>query len=270
MNRALLLAALLTLPAAVGSAAQKPDDVAPQPLRSQYAPPQPERLYASAQPDVREKPCPELTRDFFPRWEKGRLLPPAKYDLKQFDAHDLDLLALALGAAHRYADINTAVSDGYVLDSKYSAGMGIHMYHPVLVLSAAVEADKPQFLTYARSRQTSAYMLIQVGYIHRRRAEEGRYELFHSPSAHGHFHDDGGCVQVKDGAVVDVDGCGPGDTHVGPIWMMHAAVNFYNEEGLFADYFSCVDALSRSGKLRTFFGRPAPAAPAPRGSAATP
>jgi hypothetical protein len=39
------------------------------------------------------------------------------------------------------------------------------------------------------------------------------------------------------------------------LWMMHVAVNLYNAEGLFADAFPLIDAMSRTGELYSLFGR---------------
>jgi hypothetical protein len=39
------------------------------------------------------------------------------------------------------------------------------------------------------------------------------------------------------------------------IWMMHVAVNLYNEDGLFADTFPLIDTMSNAGELYSVFGR---------------
>jgi len=41
---------------------------------------------------------------------------------------------------------------------------------------------------------------------------------------------------------------------MGPIWMMHLAVNLYNEQGMFADVFPLVNYFSLLGSNYTFFG----------------
>ena len=39
------------------------------------------------------------------------------------------------------------------------------------------------------------------------------------------------------------------------IWMMHIAINLYNEEGLFSDQFPLLNTMTQSGELYSFFGR---------------
>jgi hypothetical protein len=38
-------------------------------------------------------------------------------------------------------------------------------------------------------------------------------------------------------------------------WMMHVAINLYNENGLFADTFPLIDTMTKTGEIYSFFGR---------------
>ncbi len=39
------------------------------------------------------------------------------------------------------------------------------------------------------------------------------------------------------------------------LWMMHIAINLYNEEGLFTDVFPLIDTMAYTGDIYSFFGR---------------
>ena len=39
------------------------------------------------------------------------------------------------------------------------------------------------------------------------------------------------------------------------LWMMHVAINLYNEDGLFADTFPLIDTMAKTGEIYSFLGR---------------
>ena len=39
------------------------------------------------------------------------------------------------------------------------------------------------------------------------------------------------------------------------IWMMHVAINLYNEDGLFADTFPLIDTITTTSEIYSFFGK---------------
>lgn len=96
-----------------------------------------------------------------------------------------------------------------------------------------------------------------MGYIRPRKPEQGYYPLFHAKAAQGHFHPEDWCVSFSSGVFVDSEApCAPGTTAVGPIWMMHVTPSLYSQDGMFSDYFSCANHLSRSDRQYSFFGAP--------------
>lgn len=238
-------------------------DVAPQLLRSVFKPSDPENLYISEERDPCERVCPDkLEREDFPGVKDGKLTLPARYDMKELDEHDRALLDEGLKAAYRYADINNAAADGYVFQDSFASGMGMHMQNLQRILDKELDPAKPQFLTYTRSRK-GQYMLMQIGYLRPRKPSEGYYSLYHAKAAKGHFHPEDWCARIVDGVFRDsVAPCPAGAVHVGPIWMMHVTVNMYGQDGIFSDFFSCANHLSRTGTQYTFFGKPVPGVPA--------
>lgn len=233
-------------------------DVEPQVMRATVTWPRPDSAYY--RPDgrlatVRDFAAPD--RDAFPRVEGGELLPPKRYAAeKRFTAADQDRLKKALVAAKRYADVNNAVADGYQFEDKYEPGMGIHAHRLDRIFAGALDPGSPEFLTYSLDKNTGRWQLIQVGFIRRGLT---RPKFFDSPDAKGHFHDENICVQA-DGAQLKTrfasSKCdAPGERRIGPIWMMHLAVNLYNEKGMFADEFVLADHLSQAGESYSFFGR---------------
>jgi len=39
------------------------------------------------------------------------------------------------------------------------------------------------------------------------------------------------------------------------LWMMHVAINLYNEDGLFADTFPLIDTMGETGEIYSLFGK---------------
>lgn len=251
------LFAVAFLAAAPSGAADFPDRE-PQPMRAVYKPADRVKLFADVKRDRRERPCPPLSAADFASVEGGRLVPAARYDLSKLDAHDRALLDHSLAAAYKYADVNKAYADGYRLEDFWATGMGLHAMNLDLVMSETFDPAKPQFMTYTLSK-AGTYQLMQVGYIRRRQRSEGPFPLFHAPEAVGHFHGEDWCVRVEDGVFKGIQNeCGEKDVRVGPIWMMHVTPNLFVQEGIFADFFSCANHLSRTDKQYTFFGKPFP------------
>jgi len=115
------------------------------------------------------------------------------------------------------------------------------------------------------------------------------YSLFESDEAHGHNHflsciaaDSKGRLtgiminyepmeeeiaqfNTPEGRVVSdwtipkslkVDQAGEAEKHCfDSIWMLHVAVNLYNENGLFSDRFPLINTMVSSGEVYSFFGR---------------
>jgi hypothetical protein len=235
-------------------------DVVPQVLRSPFETPDPQGLYFYAKDAASKKAGGACGPECYPRVERAELLPPKAYDAeKKLSAEDNARLAQALRAAYRYADVNRAYADGYRPEEFYSGGMGVHMHRIDLILDDALDPGSPEFLTYVVSRTTGRWQLIEVGYIRRGLT---RPKLFDAPEAHGHFHDENICVQEIGGSLRTLapsSRCdAPGQRRLGPIWMVHVAVNVYNPNGLFADEFQYPDVLSLSGDTYSFFGRKTP------------
>lgn len=230
-------------------------DQEPQLMRAPFAPPNPAALFYSTASRAGDPYAP-LGADGYPTVVGGELVPPrSTLASRAWSAGDTSKMKAGLKIARRYADINEAFKDGYRLEGHFGNGMGVHMMNLGYILSDEVLIEKPEFLTYSRSRG-GRWQLLQVGYIHR---GLHRVKLFDSPEAKGHFHDMNICSTLKDNVMADAppgSACdGPGMTRIGPIWMMHFAVNIYNEKGLFADYFSYADDVSATNQSFTFFGR---------------
>lgn len=252
--RRLALAAVLLAPALGAPAA----DVEPQVLRATVTWPDPAWPYY--RPDDRLAAVKSFVppgRDAYPRVEGGELRPPRLYRVEErFTKADQERLKRALRAAARYADVNAAAADGYLFEQKYGAGMGIHAHRLDLIFDDALDPGKPEFLTYALNRRDGRWQLIQLGYIRRGLT---RPRMFDAPEARGHFHDENICVAVVGAQLAarqPSSRCdGPGERRLGPIWMMHLAVNVYNEKGLFADEFTYADHASWAGESYSFLGR---------------
>lgn len=253
---ALALAALLLT---AGARAQAPEaaDVEPQALDKPLSWPDPAWPYYRVDDRFQAVKSYVLPgRDAYPREEGGELLPPRLYRAEErCSKADQERLKRALRAARRYADVRNAAADGYLFEEKYGAGMGIHAHRLDLIFDGSLDPGKPQFLTYALDR-AGRWQLLQLGYIHRGLT---RPKMFDAPEARGHFHDENICVAVKGVQLATrfpSSKCdGPGERRIGPIWMMHLAVNVYNEKGLFADEFLYADHVSWTGRSYSFFGR---------------
>lgn len=237
------------------------EDAEPREVSFPYAPSDPSWLYyrgGENEPRVRAFVFPGC--DAYPTESGGELQPPKLYDSdRTLSSADREKMRRALRVARRYADVNAAYADGYRLEEKYGKGMGVHMHNLAYETSGELDVEKPQFLTYVRGRGNGKWQLIQLGYIHRGLV---RRKMFDSPEARGHFHQENICVALEGGVlrtVPEESPCdGPGQTRVGPIWMMHFAVPIYNPKGLFADDFLYADHASLTGELHTFFGRRLP------------
>ncbi|MDA1169507.1 MAG: hypothetical protein O3A36_04165 [bacterium] len=230
---------------------------------------------------------------YFPYYENGEIHPPTKYDIENnYSKEDVEKMKLALKTARRYADINKALAEGYRIDSgTFVPGMGIHVANVDYILDDKVSVEKPEFLTYIRNRENRRFQLAQMGFIAQRTTP---FRLFEAKDAQGHFHIGITCMfannmylqrivekstKSKDGKqffyqsvsygqdifdeievselVIPEDSCKkyPGAKVLGPsIWMMHFAINMYNEYGMFSDYFPYVDYLSANAITHSFFG----------------
>lgn len=233
----------------------------------------------------------ESVEYFAHRDTEGRLQLPKNYRVEQYSQHDQELLQRTLGAAYRYADVNAAVEDGYMTGKLFDDGMGIHFTN-LSLLDETIDIDHPEFLTYIKSPLNNTYVLAQVGYI--KTLDKGykqfSYPLFEAQAAHGHNHFLG-CIAVEEGnrlngnmvnyepsdveihhfhtpegkKVVDWtipkalqadQGSKQGDTRCfDGVWMLHVAVNLYNEDGLFADSFPLINTMVEAGEVYSFFGR---------------
>ncbi len=230
----------------------------------------------------------------------GNLKMPGLYGIeKKYSPEDQVRLGKALEAAYKYSDINVAIREGYRMQPSFNSSMGIHLSNPSL-FDETVEIEKPEFLTYIKSRWNNSYVLGQLGYIMGRNNnfKPFQYSLFDAPEAKGHNHflvcyyvnernwfkqititDDppnpknktirlfvenlgievpmtleqakGIYAEVqkrKEGSAYEVD-C------LDSVWMLHVAVNLYNENGLFSDQFALINTMSKTGKIHSFFGR---------------
>ncbi len=252
-------------PASLASA----EDGVPQPARFAYLPRDLPALYfhpAAAHHHggghhEAQETFTDLGRQAYAYLEGGEIHPPKPYQVSErYSKADVERFKRALKVAHRYSDVNAAFADGFRLEDKFDAGMGIHMHHLGRIMDPEVAVEKPEFLTYVLNGATGRLQLMQLGYIHRGHSDLEPYRLFDTPEAKGHFHTQMICVRVERNVIVDVPdsaGCRkPGELAVAPIWMMHLAVNVYNENGLFSDYFPYLNHLSREGLTFSFYGEP--------------
>ena len=239
------------------------EDVVPKTLAFRYEPPNPARLYYDYYGDMPEdvkEHFKKIDETYFPYYENGEIHPPKKYEVeKRYTKEDIKKMKLALKAAHRYADINKAFEDGYRLRPLFIQGMGIHMGNVEYTMNGEVNPQKPEFLVYVKNRKTERFQLVGGGYIHRGHTDKKRYELFDTPEAQGHFQLGEYCVRIENNINqprID-ESCDEkrGDYRVGDKWMMHVAVNLYNENGMFADRSPLLDYLSLTGTSYSFYGK---------------
>ncbi len=227
---------------------------------------------------------------YFPYYENGEIHPPRKYDVENnYSAKDIEKMKVALKVARRYADINNALKDGYRIEDMedFPAGMGVHAVNIDYILDDKVSVEKPEFLNYVENRETGRFQLVQMGFIAQRTVP---YRLFEAKDALGHFHVGNFCLLVDNiymrypsNAIKDIDNnsispglvlgtsifdiievselvapensCSEGKALGPSIWMMHFAVNMYNELGMFSDYFPYIDYLSAKTVTHSFFGK---------------
>ena len=212
---------------------------------------------------------------YFPHYDNGEIHPPLKYGVgNRYSKQDIKKMESALKTAHRYADINRAVEDGYRIISlpgpTFDPGMGIHAFNINYVLDREVRVEKPEFLTYVKNRYTGSFQLMQLGFIDQRTTH---YKLFDAEEALGHFHPDASCLAIDSDIYFAVfstldkrckpnmrnldngTACDDGEYFMGPIWMMHFAVNVYNEHGMFEDSFPYVNYASSKGVAHSFYGK---------------
>lgn len=272
-------------------------DVIPEPLLYSFDPLTNEELYVHDN-DLRadaanfEVRAGEIDENYFPYYQDGAIYPPKKYDVENnYSEQDIEKMKRALKIAHRYADVNYAIEDGYRVVPSYSLGMGIHFDNINYIVDDEVTVEKPEFLTYIRNNNTGRYQLAQMGFIAQRTTP---YKLFDAPEARGHFHigricmreaKEGPYIQITqvsryrnkegeiigDGAIRDstifqelgleevientpAECVDTGGRQVDSIWMMHFAINMYNERGMFADVFPYVDYLSNKKITHSFYG----------------
>ena len=266
-------------------------DILPQPIKSSsYLDRDAQRWYSSTLPKNFDSNI--VDKNYFPYEKNGEIYPPKKYDVgNNYSEQDIGKMKLALRTAYRYADINKALQDGYrVSDSGFAIGMGIHVQNIEYMLDNEISVEKPEFLLYIRNAKTDRFQLAQLGFITQ---STKPYKLFDAKSAQGHFHAATFCGVVKNDVFFDrflmeylasKDGSGflvnpariqdlhiydnlefdwvttnrncdeAGGKKIDPIWMMHFAVNMYNEFGMFSDYFPYVDYLSSEALTYSFFG----------------
>jgi hypothetical protein len=227
---------------------------------------------------------------YFAYYENGEIHPPKKYDVENnYSQHDIEVMKRALRIAYRYANINKAFEDGYFILNLYAMGMGFHIVNIDYILDNEASIEKPDFLNYVKNYKTGQMQLVQIGFITQGTTP---YKLFDTEDARGHFHIGNYCYVLNDHIYVDysvskmikdksgntiapfiiqnsdifdsianseliaLDGnCEQdGGKATGSIWMMHFAVNIYNEYGMFADYSSYIDYLYANAITYSFFG----------------
>jgi len=230
---------------------------------------------------------------YFPYYENGEIHPPQKYNVENnYSEQDIEKMKRALKTASRYADINKALEDGYLINYPhvFTRGMGAHVVNIDYILDDEVSMEKPDFLNYVKNYKTGRLQLVQIGFIAQRNTP---YALFDTEDAQGHFHVGNYCYTIKDNLyivyevygmiknridnIIDPnalqslnifdsiedselkisdDSCEQaGGRALNSVWMMHFAVNMYNEFGMFADYFPYVDYLSEKAITHSFFGK---------------
>lgn len=230
---------------------------------------------------------------YFAYYENGEIHPPKKYDVENnYSLQDVERMKRALKIAYRYADINNAFEDGYLINNSFvfAAGMGTHVVNIDHILDDEVSVEKPEFLNYIKNYKTGRLQLVQVGFIAERTTPP---KLFDAEEAQGHFHVGNYCYTAKDSIYVNYsvtriiknktdnaihptfsqslnifnsienselkmldDNCErDGGRTVDSIWMMHFAVNMYNELGMFVDYSYYINYLSSEGITHSFYGK---------------
>ena len=235
------------------------DDVSPKRLAYPLDFPDPDRMYAK---DLLAGTTPEellmfntIDKTYFPYFENGEINPPRRYAIEEkYSAEDQEKMKLALRSVYRFADINKAFRDGYMLIAEFAQGMGIHMGNLKYVHSDEVNLEKPEFLAYVLSHKTGKYQLVQFGYIHKGHSDHKRYPLFDTVEAEGHYHP-ANCYPIRNKILQIVETCDEGsEGFVGPVWMLHVALNLHNERGMFSDSFPLLDYFSVTAAQYSFFG----------------
>lgn len=97
---------------------------------------------------------------------KGVLTLPKKYE-KDYDAPKGEQAKAEkpLQAAKKYANIQTALADGYLPQARgFIPGMGLSMVHPGLVKDGNFDVDKPDMLLYVRRHGKPLYRLVGFAY----------------------------------------------------------------------------------------------------------
>lgn len=98
--------------------------------------------------------------------EKGKLTLPKKYE-KDYEAPKGEQAKAEkpLQAAKRYANIQTALAEGYLPQARgFIQGMGLSMVHPGLVKDGSFDVDKPDMLLYVRRHGKPLYRLVGFAY----------------------------------------------------------------------------------------------------------
>ena len=235
------------------------EDVLPKPLAYPLDFPDPSRMYAK---DLFAGTNPEellrfkaIDKTYFPYFENGKIYPPRRYAIEEkYSVEDQEKMKQALKAAYQYADINKAFRDGYRLIAEFASGMGIHMLNIKYIQSDAVNLEEPEFLSYVLNSKTEQYQLGQFGYIHKGHRNHKRYPLFDTDEAQGHYHPVS-CYPIRDKIFQIVETCDEAsEGFVGPVWMLHVALNLHNERGMFSDSFPLLDYFSVTAAQYSFFG----------------
>jgi len=229
---------------------------------------------------------------YFPYYKSGEIYPPKKYDVESnYSEQDIEKMKRALEIAYRYTDINKALEDGYLIrrTDVFDNGMGNHVVNVDYILDGEINMEKPDFLNYIKNYKTGRLQLAQLGFLDQRTTPP---ELFDAKEAQGHFHVGNFCYLIESNiyytnpaeALKDRNGnfinpsigensdifsiiedaefeipnkrCDQeGGRSVSPIWMMHFAVNMYNDFGMFSDSFTYIDYLSSEGITHSFYGK---------------
>lgn len=96
----------------------------------------------------------------------GRLrLPPAYAGDYKLSSRDQSAMERMMFAAKRYAKIADALKEGYLpLKDGFERGLGLQMIHPELLRDGTFRVDKPDILSYIKTRGQPEFRLVGLAF----------------------------------------------------------------------------------------------------------
>ncbi|MBI4422591.1 MAG: hypothetical protein HY554_02625 [Elusimicrobia bacterium] len=194
-------------------------------------------------------------------------LPKRYYQDYRLTPRDEKALGRGLATAKRYANIATALEDGYLPSAGgYQPGLGLPLMHPKLLLDNRFDLGKPDVLTYIKKRGQPKYRLVGLTYVAGKSRPKDMKDVDFDegsrlPGATAAARTDSWdyeedvCVIVEAGSAVgtfigkDVPDDCAGGTRFAKLWRLHAWPLVYNPEGLFHESNPAVDLLDREQRF---------------------